>query len=171
MSHPILSHPVPRLKTTRLRRRPPAASICILFLTESPASFHRNPTLTESDSCHQTGRKNLAFAPRTALRPERHKPPPALAGLTDGGAEFLCPWALFLFFCFFFTNILSLPLSCFRLALPEKASPCSPFEPRQSFRRSEVGGRGGHVCESPSPRLFPTLSFSSDTGEDSLLMY
>lgn len=36
-------------------------------LTESPASFHRNPTLTESDSCHQTERKELGNHTHSAL--------------------------------------------------------------------------------------------------------
>lgn len=42
--------------------RPTIERVYLHSLTKSPGSFHRNPTLTESDSCHQTEKRNLAFA-------------------------------------------------------------------------------------------------------------
>lgn len=44
-----------------LLSRLPSSAVHLHSLSESPASFHRNPTLTESDSCHQTEKRNLAF--------------------------------------------------------------------------------------------------------------
>ncbi len=57
-------------QTTATRSTPPSlppgptqlllsSAIHLHSLTESPASFHRNSTLTESDSCHQTEKRNL----------------------------------------------------------------------------------------------------------------
>lgn len=66
------TQPCPELtcsnKTPLTHRQPPSpaarsGAIVLHSLTGSPASFRRNPTLTESDSCHQTERKgNLALA-------------------------------------------------------------------------------------------------------------
>lgn len=54
--------------------RLPSSAIHLHSLTESPASFHRNPALTESDSCHQTEKGNLAFT-LFQLRPPFNPPP------------------------------------------------------------------------------------------------
>lgn len=56
-----------RLRSNRQRHRPPPS---FAFPDrESPASFHRNPALTESDSCHQTGRKGTWRSPSAAPHP------------------------------------------------------------------------------------------------------
>lgn len=67
---PTQPHPCrPRPGSARLRLRlrlrlayPSSATHLHSPDQESPASFHRNSTLTESDSCHQTEKRNLAFA-------------------------------------------------------------------------------------------------------------
>lgn len=46
-------------------------------LTNSPASFHRNPTLMESNSCHRI-EKELGIPPRATLWPSHHPPDPQL---------------------------------------------------------------------------------------------
>lgn len=62
-SHTILSHPGDHGSV---------AAQCI-YLHSLP-SFHRNPTLTEPDSCHQTEKKKLAVRPSTRL-PSPSQPP------------------------------------------------------------------------------------------------
>lgn len=67
-------HPIPAPLTERRGSipsqlsRPTIERVYLHSLTKSPASFHRNATLTESDSCHQTEKRNLAFA-LAQLRP------------------------------------------------------------------------------------------------------
>lgn len=67
----------PARPTGRLRRLPSSA-IHLHSLTESPASFHRNSALTESDSCHRTEKRNLACT-LIQLRPPLHLSIPRLS--------------------------------------------------------------------------------------------